>query len=158
MPSVKVRGIYRDVMPSTQSCYLAGYGSNFGALDNAESEFARTYHNLGTSSIPRSFPHSRPTVFHFDSPVAGAFGVPSKLKILIVAMSPYLPHWMLDLMYDYFPGEGLARARENRRIATKAAKGLIEAKIQENRDGKSSRDILTLLGAFVFVVPRRCQF
>ena len=52
-------------------------------------------------------------------------------------------------MYDYFPGEGLARARENSRVATKAAKDLIEAKIQENRDGKSGRDILTLLGAFV---------
>ena len=85
--------------------------------------------------------------------MTGAFGVPSKLKILIVAMSPYLPHWMLDLMYDYFPGEGLARARENRRVATKAAKDLIEAKIQENRDGKSSRDILTLLGAFVLRSP-----
>lgn len=56
-------------------------------------------------------------------------------------------------MYDYFPGEGLARARENRRVATKAAKDLIEAKIQENRDGKSSRDILTLLGAFVLRSP-----
>ena len=85
--------------------------------------------------------------------MTGAFGVPSKLKILIVTMSPYLPHWMLDLMYDYFPGEGLARARENRRVATKAAKDLIEAKIQENRDGKSSRDILTLLGAFVLWSP-----
>jgi len=55
-------GIYRDVIQSTQSGYLAGYDANFGALDNAESEFVRTYHNLGTS-IPHSFPHSRLTVF-----------------------------------------------------------------------------------------------
>jgi hypothetical protein len=81
--------------------------------------------------------------------VTGAFGIPSKLKILIVTMSPYLPHWMLDLMYDYFPGEGLSRARENRRIATKTAKDLIESKIQENREEKSGRDILTLLGVFI---------
>lgn len=64
-------------------------------------------------------------------------------------MSPYLPHWMLDLMYDYFPGEGLARARENRRVAIKAAQDLIESKLQENKDGKSGRDILTLLGASI---------
>ena len=61
MSSAKVRGIYRDVIPSTQSGYLAGYDANFGALDNAESEFVRTYHNLGTS-IPHSFPYSRLTV------------------------------------------------------------------------------------------------
>lgn len=85
--------------------------------------------------------------------MTGAFGVPSKLKILIIAMSPYLPHWMLDLMYDYFPGEGLARARENRRVAVKAAKDLIESKIQENRDGKFNRDILTLLGPPVLWSP-----
>ena len=51
-------------------------------------------------------------------------------------------------MYDYFPGEGLARARENRRAATQAAKDLVESKIQETRDGKSGKDILSLLGAF----------
>ena len=52
-------------------------------------------------------------------------------------------------MYDYFPGEGLARARENRRIATKAAKDLVDSKLQETRDGKAGRDILTLLGVFI---------
>ena len=73
-------------------------------------------------------------------------------------MSPYLPHWILDLMYDYFPGQGLSRARENRRIATKTAKDLIGSKIQENKDGKSSRDILTLLGPFVLWVPCLHEF
>ena len=42
--------------------YLAGYDANFGALDNAGSEFVRTYHNLGTT-ILHSFPTSRLTVF-----------------------------------------------------------------------------------------------
>jgi len=51
-------------------------------------------------------------------------------------------------MYDYFPGEGLALARENRRVAIKVARDLVESKIRETRDGKSGRDILTLLGAF----------
>jgi len=73
----------------------------------------------------------------FNSPVTDAFGVPSKLKIIIVAMSPHLPHWMP------------ARARKSRRVVTKAAKDPIEAEIQETRDEKSGRDILTLLGAFV---------
>ena len=80
--------------------------------------------------------------------MTSAIGVPSRLKLLIIAMSPYLPYRILDLMYDYFPGEGLARARENRRSATQAAKDLVESKIQEIRDGKSGRDILSLLGAF----------
>ena len=51
------------------------------------------------------------------------------------------------MMYDYLPGEGLARARENRRVATKAAKDLVESKIQEREAQKSGRDILMLLGA-----------
>jgi hypothetical protein len=93
-----------------------------------------------TSSILRDF--------SINSPVASAFGVPSKLKVLVIALSPYLPHSILDLMYDYFPGEGLALARENRRIAVKAAKDLVDAKIRETRDGKYGRDILTLLGPF----------
>ena len=73
----------------------------------------------------------------FNSPVTGAFGVPYKLKIFIVAMSLHLPHRMP------------ARARKSRRVITKVAKGLIEADIQENNDGKSGRDILTSLGAFL---------
>jgi len=68
-------------------------------------------------------------------------------------MSPYLPHWMLGLMYDYFPGEGLSRVRQSRRVAIKIAKDLIESKIQENKDEKSGRDILTLLGPFILWVP-----
>ena len=85
--------------------------------------------------------------------MASAFGVPSKLKVLIIALSPYLPHKILDLMYDYFPGEGLALARENRRVAVKAARDLVESKIRETRDGKSGKDILTLLGAFGLWFP-----
>ena len=38
--------------------------------------------------------------------------------------------------------------RESRRVAVKVAGDLVESKIQETRDGKSGRDILTLLGAF----------
>ena len=49
-------------------------------------------------------------------------------------------------MYDYLPGEGLALARENRRVAVKAAKDLVELKIRETRGGKFSGGILTLLG------------
>jgi len=49
-------------------------------------------------------------------------------------------------MDDYLPGEGLALARENRRVAVKTAKDLVESKIREIRGGKSGRDILTLLG------------
>ena len=94
-------------------------------MDDADNEFVRTYHNL----------------------VASSFGVPNKMKALIIASSGYLPHWLLDFMYDYLPGEGLALARENRRVATKASKDLGESKIQENKDG--NRDILTLLGTSV---------
>jgi len=85
--------------------------------------------------------------FSINSLVASAFGVPSKLRVLVIALSPYLPLSVLDFMYDYLPGEGLALARENRRVAVKAAKDLVESKIRETRGGKSGRDILTLLGA-----------
>jgi len=71
--------------------------------------------------------------------VASTFGVPSKLLVLIIALSPNLPLSILDLMYDYLPGEGL------RRVAAKAAKDLVESKIRETRGEKSGRDILTLL-------------
>jgi len=56
-------------------------------------------------------------------------------------------------MYNYLPGNGLALARENRRVTVKAAKNLVESKIRETRGGKSGRDILTLLGAFVSRFP-----
>ena len=78
--------------------------------------------------------------------MTSAFGVPSKLRVLIIALSPYLPLSVLDFMDDYLPGEGLALARENRRVAVKTAKDLVESKIREIRGGKSGRDILTLLG------------
>ena len=42
---------------------------------------------------------------------------------------------------------------ENRRVAAKAAKDLVGSKILETRGGKSGRDILTLLGAFVSRFP-----
>ena len=79
--------------------------------------------------------------------MASAFDVPSKLEVLIIALSPYLPLSILDFTYDYLLREGLALARENRRVAVKAAKDLVESKIRETRGGKAGRDILTLLGA-----------
>ena len=54
------------------------------------------------------------------------------------------------------PGAGLARARENRRVATKAAKDLVESKIQEIEGGKPGKDILTLLGEFCLRYPLGC--
>jgi len=131
-------------MLSTKSGYLAGFGTHFGALDNAENEFVWTYHNLGIS-IPHS--PSFTTASSKSTLVASAFGVPSKLRVLIIALSPYLPLSVLDFVYDYLPGEGLALARENRRVAVKAAEDLVKSKIRETRGGKSGRDVLTLLGA-----------
>ena len=63
--------------------------------------------------------------------MASAVGVPSKLKALIIALSPYLPLSILDFMYDYLPGEGLASGR----VAIKATKDLVEFKIRETRGG-----------------------
>jgi len=85
--------------------------------------------------------------FSINSLVASTFGVPPKLRVLIIALSPHLPLSVLDFMYNYLPGEELALAKENRRVAVKAAKDLVESKIQETRGEKSGRDTLTLLGA-----------
>jgi len=92
------------------------------------------------SSLIRNFQ------FLINSPMASAFGVSSKPRVLIIALSPYLPLSVLDFMYDYLPGEGLALARENRRVAVKAAGDLVESKIRETRGGKFGGGILTLLG------------
>ena len=63
------------------------------------------------------------------------------MKVLITTLSLYLPFSIPDFMYDYSPGEDLALARENRRVAVKAAKNLVEPKVRETRGGKSGRDI-----------------
>jgi len=60
-------------------------------------------------------------------------------------------------MYDYFPGEGLALGRENRRVAVKAAGDLVESKIRETRGRRSGRDI-DAARCVSFVVPYRCEF
>jgi len=100
--------------------------------------------------------HDRP--FSIDFLVASAFGVPSGVKVLITALSPYLPSSILDFMYDYSPGEGLALARENRTVAVGAAGDLVESKTRETRGGKSGRDILTLLSMPVSRFPIEVSF
>ena len=80
------------------------------------------------------------------------------MKVLITTLSPYLPFSILDFMYDYSPGEGLALTRENRTAVLKAAKDLVESKIRGTGGGKSSRDILTLLGTSVSRFPIEVSF
>ena len=73
--------------------------------------------------------------FSINFLVASAFGVPSGVKVLITTLSLYLPFSIPDFMYDYSPGEDLALARENRRVAVKAAKDLVEPKVRRPGEG-----------------------
>lgn len=146
--SVRVRvGAHNHPRPPTNLGSIAGFDTNFGAPNNAESDFVRTYHNLGTGVLTVSR-NSRPTVIS-SSPSGKRIQVPNKLKPFIVAMSPLLLYWVLDMMYDYPPGEGLARAREGRGVATQAAKDPVEPKLQETKAQNSGRVIFMFLGVSV---------
>ncbi|KAH9949310.1 cytochrome P450 [Amylocystis lapponica] len=101
----------------------AAFDYKFGALESSENELGRAYANL----------------------FAGIFSSPTKLTLFMQSIAHYVPMPLLELLYDYLPGKGLDKARENHRAAFKVAEELLASKSQDLLLGKGNRDVMSIL-------------
>jgi len=95
-----------------------------------------------------------------------AFGVPNQAAIFMQEVMGWLPVRVAGLFYDYAPVAELKRIRYVTEVGFRAAQEMIDNKLEEMNDGKSKKDILSLLGTFLvfaFQIPSTnlslvCQF
>ena len=103
----------------------------FGALDNLDNPFTKSYTDL----------------------VYSTFGAMSPGQILFVNLCRHLPGWSIRSIFATGSDPALQKVRENRDHAHRVARELIEQKRQEMAVGQSEKDILSLLGASHQVFP-----
>ncbi|KAH9922548.1 cytochrome P450 [Amylocystis lapponica] len=101
----------------------AAFDYKFGALESSDNELGRAYANL----------------------FAGIFSSPTKLTLFLQSVAHYVPMPILELLYDYLPGKGLDKARDNHRVAFKVAEELLASKSQDLLLGRGNRDIMSIL-------------
>jgi hypothetical protein len=77
--------------------------------------------------------------------VAG-FGSPSAMKILFENLQDKVPLWILEHVYDYLPGDGIGKLKENQAEVHKVAKQLLKNKQEAHEKGVGKKDLMSLLG------------
>ncbi|KAG7445691.1 cytochrome P450 [Guyanagaster necrorhizus] len=101
----------------------AAFDYQFGSLDNSETDLAKAYAHMALN----------------------VFGVPSKLALLVLcAMDSWLPESVSQFLTN-IPVPRLNVARNVNTISTKVAKGLVDDKQALLLEGKSNKDIMSLL-------------
>ena len=76
----------------------------------------------------------------------GAFGPPSKKRILAMDVFKWAPKGTAIWLSDRSSSPGMMRLRENKEYAHEVAGKLIEEKKQELENGTPGKDVLSLLG------------
>ena len=73
-------------------------------------------------------------------------GPPSASRIFFLDLARFLPLSFIEWMQDHVGGQMGIKARECAQASTKVAKELIDTKVKYFAEGKSRRDVLSLLG------------
>lgn len=76
------------------------------------------------------------------------FASPSTAKIFLQDITRLIPMRLLEYLYDYFPSASLNSMRANRDITHRFAKDLLDHKSDSIARGKSSRDVMSILGMY----------
>jgi len=77
----------------------------------------------------------------------------SRGRIFLVGLCQHLPGWFIPYIFEAGSDPALQKIRENRNLAHRVARELIEQKRREMVVGQSEKDILSLLGASYQVAP-----
>ncbi|EPQ55433.1 cytochrome P450 [Gloeophyllum trabeum ATCC 11539] len=101
----------------------AAFDYKFGALSEEDSELKRAYNNI----------------------VLTLFGLPSTPRIVIEAISEWLPTKPLVWLFQKLPFRRFARLREASRASVRTAARLVEEKGQALLEGKGNKDVMSLL-------------
>lgn len=77
----------------------------------------------------------------------GAFGNPSKGRLLMMDLSKWAPTGFATWIFERDKSPGVSNVRMNRRYAHEVASKLIEEKRQGPKDGTSRKDLFSLLSS-----------
>jgi len=99
------------------------FGYDFGALENNDNKFAKSYMSL----------------------TFGAIGRPSKRRVFMLSALRWAPKDFIAWVFERDKHPGMVMTRKNREYAQQVSTKLIEEKREELKNGASQRDILSLL-------------
>ncbi|KAJ8594234.1 cytochrome P450 [Rhizopogon salebrosus TDB-379] len=101
----------------------AAFDVHFGSIDNNESALARSYSGM----------------------LNDALGAPSAGQIFFQGISRYIPYRILEYLGETSKNPRILRIREAETLATSFAKQMVKDKAEILLQGKSSRDVFSLL-------------
>ena len=84
-----------------------------------------------------------------------AFGDTSRSLVFIMSITRWLPG-LLTWIYDHSSHPGILKLRQNKAETRTVAKGLLDIKRQELKDGAPRKDIMSLLGLWLPFFPFCC--
>ena len=107
-------------------CYIhsGAFDYDFGALDDLDNPLTKSYTDI----------------------VYATFGAPSRGQLLSMNLCRYIPARVIRYMLETGSDPGLQKARENRDLAHRVARELIQQKRRDMLVGQSEKDVLSLLG------------
>jgi hypothetical protein len=76
--------------------------------------------------------------------------------MFIFMVAPLIPEFLVHLLYNYLPSRGLQRYRDTKVLFQAFAKSLVASKMEELDQGRSGRDVMSLLGLRFCAFPRAC--
>ena len=138
----RLSGLPTSTNSSETSIGAGAFDYDFGALENTDNKFTKSYTNLLCVSI--SFTVRADVMVTFYS--FSAFGSLSKERLLLLDSLKWAPIGLLGFFLERDQSPGMAGMRENRKLAHEVARKLIEDKREELKNGTSRRDVLSLLG------------
>ncbi|KAK7472252.1 hypothetical protein VKT23_000373 [Stygiomarasmius scandens] len=101
----------------------AAFDYEFHAMENDDNELQRIYRNM----------------------MPAAFGSPSNGALIWLDIAQYIPAKVLEFIDDHVPSKRLAILRRSSEVTDRVAKELISMKSNDILEGKSNRDVMSLL-------------
>lgn len=117
--------------PRGLNTITGAFDYDFGALDDLDNALTKSYTDI----------------------VYSTFGAPSNGQLLFMNLSRYLPGTVIRYIFETGSDPNLQKARENRVLAHRVARELIQQKRREMLVGQSEKDLLSLLGRFMSSFP-----
>ena len=137
------------VGPSLERIGAGAFDYDFGALDDTDNPFTKSYTNvlydyLSPSSVVQS--SRRADRLYFVS--FAAFRNPSRLLVLSMTITGWFPG-LITWLFDNSKDPGMQQLRWNKEQGRIVARKLLDSKRQELKDGVARRDVMSLLGLFL---------
>ena len=145
------------VNSSPERIGAGAFGYDFGALDDLDNLFTKSYTNLMYGRLSFCIQSEVLVVLIVCPSIRfGAFGNPSQLHLFIIAIMGWFPG-LITWLRENSSNPGMKKLKQNMSMGRRVARGLLDSKRQELKDGASRKDVMSLLGLLLPLLYSICM-